>query len=51
MEILSADIQADLAAAQTRAAAALATRTAPQPVDIKALRAEFEAMLHWQGNG
>ena len=39
------------AAAQTRAAAALAARTAPQPVDIKALRAEFEAMLHGQGNG
>lgn len=39
------------AGAQTRAAAALAARTSPQPVDIKALRAEFEAMLHGQGNG
>ena len=39
------------AAAQSRAAVALAARTAPQPVDIKALRAEFDAMLRGQGDG
>lgn len=37
--------------AQTRAAAALAYRKSPEPIDIPVLEAELEALLAGQGNG